>query len=66
MVKKVEINKETTDAVIMPFENDGQEYFIENLGKDFLALFDSLWTIDDDERLETLVNLKQGRVKIKK
>lgn len=33
MVKKVEINKETTDAVIMPFENDGQEYFIENLGK---------------------------------
>ena len=40
--------------------------FIEKLGKDFLALFDSLWTIGDDKRLETLMNLKQGRVKIKK
>ena len=37
--------------------------FIEKLGKDFLALFDSLWTIGDDERLETLMNLKRGRVK---
>ena len=34
--------------------------FIEKLGKDFLALFDSLWTIGDDERLETLMNLKKG------
>ena len=40
--------------------------FIENLGKDFLALFDSLWTIGDDERLEKLMNLKQGKIKVKK
>ena len=40
--------------------------FIEKLGEEFLALFDSLWTIGDDERLETLMNLKQGKVKIKK
>ena len=39
---------------------------VEKLGKDFLALFDSLWTIGDDERLETLMNLKHGKVKVKK
>ena len=40
--------------------------FIEKLGKDFLALFDSLWTMGNDERLETLMSIKQSRVKIKK
>ena len=40
--------------------------FIEKLGKDFLALFDSLWTMENDERLETLMSIKQSRVKIKK
>lgn len=39
--------------------------FIEKLGKDFLALFDSLWTMGNDERLETLISLKQGKAKIK-
>ena len=34
--------------------------FVEKLGDEFLALFDSLWTIGDDERLEKLMDLKKG------
>ena len=40
--------------------------FIEKLGEEFLGLFDSLWTIGDDERLETLMDLKKEKVLIKK
>ena len=37
--------------------------FVEKLGKEYLALFDCLWTIGNDERLEALMNFKKVKIK---
>ena len=55
------------------FENveEVRNFVIDNLEKEFIALFDNLWTRGDDERLERIAELKmqestKGKKKIKR